>query len=358
MKWRSRARARAIFAALTIGVIGCQIIIPSDVPEFRCVGEDPSSCPSGLICVRGDCLPPSTETGDGGSDGRGEDARPDADADSGPFDLGGRCVGDVDCKAGLLCGTSTILTAAMIRSGSVCTKSCCSSADCADGFVCFATGTGGNYCVSAASADRTPTANGAAPGEDCTRGNQCRSGLCRDGRCLDTCCGDDECKAGTVCRITSVEGPTLDGGTVVRHTTWACALGNVDGKDNGDTTCLGSLECKNNNCAFSRPGSLRCNPTCCNANDCTALPGLENNVCGYATSGTDRLKQCFEPNSDGKVDGTPCVSSSDCQSRFCDAVEPKTCVRPCCTNADCPAGQGCRPSPQDTPFLRCVPEAL
>jgi hypothetical protein len=337
---------------VTALLVGCSMIVPDDVPTFRCTGSDPTSCPSGLVCdgVAGMCVTASAAP-DGGDDGEvdegGVDGGGDSDAPIGPAPVGADCISDGDCAAGLLCGTSTLLTTAIVPAGSkpFCTRTCCRSADCAVGFVCFPGGTGGNYCVAAKKANRTPPASGGKTGgQTCTDHDDCRSGLCTTGRCVDTCCDPDQCAAGSTCRIA----------TVNTHVGWACAPANGGAAVDLGAACggPGNIVCKNDNCVQPFSTGPRCTPPCCRASDCTAL-GFANNVCAYGQAGTDNLKWCFEPNGSGKANGQLCASNADCASRYCDA-ELGRCANVCCTSADCSAGESCRPSPDGTPFLRCV----
>ncbi len=350
-------RIRSVLAcsvATTMALVGCSLIVPSEVPEYRCSGVDPTSCPSGLVCdtTRLLCVPPATQP-DGSDDDvpidedAGTDAGADSDAPSGPSPLGGHCVVDGDCRSGLLCGTSTILTTAIVPANSkpICTKPCCTSAECGAGFVCFAGGTGGNYCVSADRADRSPPSTGGrVGGQACTTHTQCRSGLCTGGRCVDTCCEPSQCASGSTCRV----------GTVDAHTAWICAAPNGGSAKDLTLQCSGNADCKNDNCVQPFSANTRCTPTCCSAADCTAL-GFTNNVCAYGGAGNDQLKWCYEPNvSRGARDlGATCTDNGQCKSRYCDS-ELGRCATVCCTSADCASDETCRPSPVGTPFLRCV----
>lgn len=349
-----RARRAAYALLVTGGLIGCSLIVPNEVPTYHCTGTAPSSCPSGLVCdpVALVCVNPSA-IDDGGEDvvvdeeDAGKDAGNDQDAPVRPSPLGGSCIVDGDCAAGLLCGTSSVLTTTIVPTNSkpVCTQPCCRSSDCATGFVCFPGGTGGNYCVAAAKADRDPPATGGkAGGTTCTSDLHCRSGLCTAGRCVDTCCDPAHCASGATCRIATVNG----------HVGWACGLPNPPpAKDLGDDTCgSNNANCKNDNCVQPFSPKSRCTPPCCSARDCTDL-GFANNVCAYGQAGNDHIKWCFAPNASGKPVGETCGANTDCASRYCDA-ELGRCANVCCTSADCANGETCRPSPGGTPYLRCV----
>lgn len=350
----SSARRRRWLPALALApclVASCSILVPNEVPDYQCIGSDPSSCPSGFVCdaVSLLCVTPAALV-EGGPD---VEQRPDAgsgDATNdrekpGPADVGGNCVLDTDCKTGLLCGTSTILTTAIVPTTSqpICTKPCCTSADCDAGFICFAGGTGGNYCVAAGKAERpAPSTGGKAPGESCATAADCRSALCAATKCVDTCCQATNCAAGTTCRVTSGQD----------HIAWACAAPNGGAAKDLAAPCVDNVECKNDNCVTGTFPQKRCTPPCCSASDCAAL-GFANNVCAYGAGGNDQLKWCFVPNVGGVPLGAACNANNDCQSRYCDS-ELGTCASACCTTADCPTGQECRPSAVNTPFLRCV----
>lgn len=349
-------RALAYASAATMALVGCSLIVPGDVPEYRCTAGDPASCPSGfvcdgatLLCVSGSTPPDAGEEDVVEDDEAGTDAGLDRDAPSGPSPLGGDCVVDGDCTSGLLCGTSTLLTTAIVPANSkpICTRPCCKSSDCAAGFVCYSGGTGGNYCVKAERAGRNPPSTGGrAGGQTCSGNTQCRSGLCTGGRCVDTCCEPAQCASGSTCRV----------GAVNAHAAWVCGApnGGAGGRDLGET-CGASASgavCANDNCVLPFSSGYRCTPPCCSAKDCVDL-GFANNVCAYGSAGNDQLKWCFEPNASGKALGASCTANTDCASRYCDS-ELSRCANVCCTNADCGTDETCRPSPVGTPFLRCV----
>lgn len=348
-------RTLAIGAALGVALLfGCQVLVPSDLPEFSCASTDPGACPNGMVCDAnlGRCITPSAvideDAGDAEDDGDGgTDARPDQDA--GPAELGATCVVDGDCKS-KLCGTSTVLTTAIVPTNSkpLCTQTCCTSADCAAGFVCFGAATGGNYCVRAERAQRDlPTSGGKGPGASCTKATDCRSGLCQSTRCVDTCCVASECGPGTTCRVKDLDVPPPN------RLIWACAAPNGGAaKDTAiSSTCNSTTECKNDNCVGFP--TKRCTPSCCSNAQC-ASQGFAGYVCAYGTSGNDQLKWCFEPNSvaDAGI-GASCGGNMDCASRYCDVGSAK-CAQPCCRDSDCPSNNLCRPSPVGTPYLRCV----
>jgi hypothetical protein len=341
--------AIASAVACVAALVGCQLLVPGDVPEFRCVGSDPSACPLGLVCdtTTSRCVQPASIQ-DAGEERVVDDDPPDApidDAEAGPADIGGACINDEDCKPGLLCGDSFSLTSAIIDNKGLCTKPCCTSDDCPPSFVCFGAGTGGSYCVPADKAQRSPTGFN-KPGEACDSGADCRSGLCNGGRCVDGCCSADDCAEGTTCRIFHVEVPPP------ARETWACAAPAI-GVGVGQS-CQGGVKCQNDNCAGT---PLKCRPPCCNSQECVAI-GSNFGVCAYGAillSNTFE-KWCLDENQKGpKALGESCSGHHDCESLFCD-YQSKKCLAVCCVDEDCRPGEVCRPSPVTTPYLRCVPD--
>lgn len=352
MNARVRRTMASSLVTTAVALVGCTLIVPNEMPAYRCVVGEPSSCPSGLTCDSASlrCVAARAPTDSGAQHvdddaSAGADAKGEHDEPAGPSPIGGDCVVDGDCAEGLLCGTSTILTTAIASASSkpICTAPCCRSSDCPTGFVCFSGGTGGNYCVAASKAKRAPPPTGGrAPGQACGAHDQCRSGLCDAGRCVDTCCEPGQCAPGSTCRISTVDG----------HASWACGAPNAEPAKALTMACSGNVDCANDNCVQPFSAGRRCTPTCCGASDCAAL-GFINNVCAYGSAGNDHLKWCFEPNASGAPLGATCAADTDCASRYCDS-ELGRCADVCCTTADCASGESCKPSPVGTPYLRCV----
>ncbi len=344
-------RTRALGGALAAFVlVGCQLIVSSELPAFKCASDAPGACPNGNVCdlATGTCVASvDVPTEDAGGDvdaASPVDAAPDGDGAVGPLALGEKCRVDAECQS-KVCGTSTLLTTPITAaSGPICTKTCCTSADCPSGFICFGGATGGNYCVPAAQASRQPPATGgSAPGVACTRNDQCRSGLCEI-RCVDTCCKPGDCAAGTVCRVK----------TVAQHDIWVCAAAQGGATKGTQTACTTNGECLTDVCIPG--GGGQCRPPCCGASTCQAF---NNGHCRYGDTGVagETFKFClFSTQTSRKDLGESCLSDSDCRTDFCDP-EFKKCADVCCVDSDCAAlgaGFTCRPSAVGTPFLRCV----
>lgn len=346
-----RTRRRGIFyvcAGLAWLAAACSLIVDGQVGEFKCSGIEPSACPSGMICnaAKSKCVQPGfRDPNDPGPIPPGQE---DIDGQvSGPAGLGIPCVFDRECLPGLVCGSSTMLTTEVVPAGSssICTKPCCTSKECGDNYVCFAPGTGGNYCIAAEKAQRMVAfENGKTGGEPCGAPEECRSGLCTDGVCNDTCCTQKDCAVGSTCRASNISG----------HVGWTCALDKDAGKELNEP-CTSPDECQNENCvAVDSPSSKGCVPSCCSASDCDTQ-GFPNAACVYGNSGLDNLKWCLKTQLNGPLDaGARCNDDKDCRTRVCDA-EQGVCVTACCSDNDCAPGEACKPSLVATPRLRCVP---
>ncbi len=347
MARRPALRRFAIAAfGVAILVVGCQVIVGSDVPEVRCGSADPSACPTGLTCdlalgrcVTADAL--DVEVPDVDGDAAVGDAR--ADQDGGLLPLGSPCRVDGEC-ATTLCGTNAMLTPPITSAGAtgpVCTKTCCTSADCDLGFVCFGAGTGGNYCIAGTKLGRA-TMGSKSPGASCASGTECRSGACENMRCLDTCCADGACTNGTVCRIVAIDAG-------VTHDTWACAA--PTGTKDAGSKCANNPECRSNACVPTANGD--CRTPCCGRQSCTSA-GFPNHQCFPLLSSGDYFWSCYElVGGSSKANGEACQGDVECASRLCDA-ELKQCAEPCCIDRDCPSTQVCRPASTGPAFLRCV----
>lgn len=343
----------AVVLALTAG--GCSILVAGDVPDVACV-DTASACPAGLRCdtatkrcVSVDGSTPVTEGGD--EDVLTDDVRDgasDGDA-SGPQDLGSMCRLDADCKS-KLCASSTILTTVITATtGPICTSPCCTSAECPSTFVCFNGGTGGGYCVPSTLAQRTPPATGGkGAGVSCAANGECRSGLCTGApkSCLDTCCVATDCGGTSTCRLKSVASPPPS------HVVWACAPSEPGAtKVPGDSCTPGLTECRSDNCINNL-----CRPPCSNTTSCRTVAGFTSGHCLYGSDGSDHFRFCFGTTTGTDLPaGQPCTTNGDCQSDYCDD-EIKQCANVCGKDADCAAGEACRPSAVNTPKLRCVPK--
>lgn len=350
---RGLRRRYVVSAMLAVGLVGCELIVSSTVPDFHCTPGVAGACPENMFCDPGSlaCVAGVASEGglDGGTDRDSPTGKEDADTGSKLAAIGQPCSTGAPCAAGLLCGTPNILTTSIVKTTeSICTRTCCTSGDCPDGFVCFGSGTGGNYCVAADRAKRTSGLGAKGPGATCTDNAQCRSGVCSDGHCLDLCCAEDDCTAGTTCRVKSIATPPP------ARENWVCALPEPGANlVVGAGSCGGSSgTCKNDNCAGF---PLRCRPPCCSSAQC---PGLASNLsfCSYGTflTTSSSTKWCFDKLADaGAPVGSACNGNGDCAEKFCDQ-DTRVCGRVCCRDSDCAESEQCLPQSTGTPLLRCV----
>jgi hypothetical protein len=103
------------------------------------------------------------------------------------------------CDSDIVCPTDTHCLDSVVK-GSICTVTCCSSGDCANGLVCKNVGNGSAFCMRAS--DVGIPAVGISPANTtCRSGIDCRSGICQSGRCVDGCCGQLSCGSGGTCAL-------------------------------------------------------------------------------------------------------------------------------------------------------------
>jgi hypothetical protein len=396
------AVAFAVSAALAVVLAGgCEVLVPDTVPTFGCTGTNANVCPASQICAPslGKCIdrshactivdsmcPPGTHCNagtqmcdpdgsdaSGGDDGGGTDASavdaplPPADGnlpDLGPIDsgkcttVGCPCTRNGDCDSDI-CADSTILTS-VDTTGKVCTKPCCASSDCPTDFVCFAPGTGGNYCVTKTMLSR-PNLGNVPGGGTCATNEVCRSGKCGSaGLCLDACCTTnsstpiaESCAAGSQCALDSQTG----------HTVLQCT-GNSGTKINGDSCSSSGTPCHGAACESdpTNPPFNECLVPCCSTPSCGS---------GFACFDIQNVGQmdwfplCSQPtgnDTDGQpltigsgAMGATCNKNRDCRSVHCLGGR---CSDVCCTDADCAAVSGWKCQPTITAgtngvFLRC-----
>jgi hypothetical protein len=311
------------------------------------VVDNPESvCPEGQVCAPrgGGCIPQAEAcSADNCAPPKQCDAstqqciNPTAD-----LALGAPCGSDKECASGV-CATTGMLAGAIKGPKGVCSKPCCTSNQCTLGFVCYAPGTGGRYCLHSDVVGRPATLGIVDVGSACSAAKDCRSGLCQDGRCLDTCCSDANCQNGTSCRVVDVAGKSFFG----------CAV--PPGTSAGNVACASATECASNFCA-AYAGQQRCVAPCCSSSDdCGKADGAPV-LCVNARSGPSKptFAACVGtlPKGANKSYGDTCTANDDCTSGLCDAVTAR-CSSVCCLDSDCPRDSPCRPAPSGV--LRCVP---
>ncbi|MBX3181825.1 MAG: hypothetical protein KIT72_11815 [Polyangiaceae bacterium] len=293
--------ARWCSLALAWGAtLGCSVALPGELERVECSAEGhlgPPACDPGQVCARSVCTACQAEERCGNAIDDDCNGLVD-DGCHGAEGYGAPCADDAACLPELVCV------------GGACTRTCCRSEDCPEGWVCGV----GKVC------QRAPglALGGLRAGAHCETGGVCRSGRCEGGRCVDTCCASADCGAEMSCAAAPA-------GARCRP-----AQAGEDG-----APCHHGGECSSNAC-LGEPAP-RCAALCCSDSDCGGAAACAfvagGSACAvYDPAGAPRAKR-----------GEPCGAHTDCASGVCEADR---CEGPCCTDADCPApGERCRPLP-------------
>jgi len=383
------------FLAAVFAVGACTAIVPEELPVFTCTPHVSGACASGSycsasgtcaackgaevacdgvdedcdgvtdngpLCGGGTCVDGRCEGVDGGplADGGPPpdvyacnatncpapsacDAKTNSCVRGGSAAEGASCVADSVCTTGI-CAQSGAVPADWVAGGRFCTKTCCSSSECAAGSVCASAGTGGRYCVKA-SLLGVGSVGAKSVGASCSGGEACRSGRCEGGSCTDVCCDDDSCGSGQRCTVVAVGlGSSREDGLHCRA---------ASGKSpNG--TCSSGSQCSSGVCRKVSANFLEpqlCMAPCCSSSACGAAVGLLSVYqlrCSYERpDGSNAVvASCREgANAAGKRIGEACTVDGDCYSNQCDSVLGK-CTDVCCADTDCAS---------EAPGWRCVP---
>jgi hypothetical protein len=359
-------------AVTACSAAGCEAIVGDTIPTFACSGTSASACPGNQICAPalGKCVDratactlvacsgglscdPGTQlciTGavDGGpidgtvpdiDSGGADTSLPDVAIDAGCTDTGCPCTRNGDCASNM-CEDSSVLTSAV--TGKICTKPCCASSECGADNVCFAAGTGGNYCVPKGVVNRNVALGDSLGGAACADASSCRSGLCgTNGKCLDACCTDTSCTNGTQCAYNTETG----------HNVLQCATVSP-GTRLQDATCTSNGECHGNFCYNDPVLGGTCEVPCCNSSVC----GAGDACFDVQVTAPDWVPLCVSGQQLGSAKlGETCTVKTDCITGHCLGGK---CTDVCCSDADCAAVQGwiCQPLLAESGiFLRCGP---
>jgi hypothetical protein len=364
-----------LLIATGIAGSGCELVVPDTVPAFSCIPGDPDVCPSdavcapttrqcitrsqactvqgcppGLSCDRGTlaCGAGSPDGGASTSDGSagspdgdtnspdGGTGSPDGDSFTTNHSLGSHCSGPSDCATGICGDQLTVGSSVFDAAGqaSFCTKPCCTSADCDESTICFATAAGGNLCVRPEWLGRATTLGNALGGAQCSSDSNCRSGLCAGASCADTCCSaaeaQAECAPGETCAFGPFPGRTFD-----THLTAFCST--PPGIGANGSACANSSQCASGLCAPQTFG-MACHDACRNSADC----GSSTQECGYSVAMSAVVTVC-SASPGTATEGSSCANNGDCQSGFCDSASSQ-CTDVCFADTDCTVdGWRCRP---------------
>jgi hypothetical protein len=321
-------------------------------PDQICLPELMTCVDRGTACSTAGCVPPKRC-----------DMTTQKCVDPPSVTDGGACSMSSQCTSQICGDASTLGSTFTQRNGAVCTRVCCTSADCIAGSVCYAAGTGGSYCVpSSMLAGRAATPGSAVGGVTCSSNSDCRSGLCgASHKCLDSCCSDGECQNGTLCALNTETGNTV----------FQCS--DSPGTRGQNDSCSRNSDCKSGICFNYGDNTFperHCVSACCGSSNCGAVDfGFGNSypaACYDATStdssvfGTSTDAICLGVQNVGTTPlGGNCTQNSDCRSFRC-LSSAKKCTDVCCTDADCAAAGSwaCRPTAVGTAtYLRCEPVA-
>ena len=254
---------------------------------------------------------------------------------------GGPCTAPSECDGLDRFYEGVLGTTVLQQTGKgICSKTCCTSADCPLGLVCYAPGTSGKYCVDPAKLGR-PKPGNAGPGDTASRPEDCRSGLLEGTQCVDVCCIEADCKGGTHCTL----------GKVSDHTTFACRP--WPGTKAQDDKCGGGgVDCRSSICepqnVFPYTYTDRCIDACCGSAGCNDL--LQGTLGDYATrcayfvnnGSSEPFAICGAgaPSGPRTALGGGCGKNDDCRSGVC---LNSLCSDVCCTDKDCAsAGMRCK----------------
>jgi hypothetical protein len=380
------AVAFALVGACLIATGGCEAIVSDNLPTGSCAPDNvQGGCPPGYICYQGQCAFMAPQAGGAGGGGGGGGGGRDAGGgggggaggggggggggaggaggggggaggggggggvDAGCVGGGGSCSGFGDCCS-KICGDENALGQAVYTSAgshNVCTAPCCTSDDCAAGLVCYAPGTGSNYCVDPRWIGRQPPQSSpGAIGTPCTTGSQCRSGICDTtaGACTDTCCATSSCGAGINCQLSTFPGAV----NVDDHFTWSCKATPQSGGP--QAVCGQDTDCASNKCISFNGTNGECVQACRNSPSCPsqyvcAPTILINGADGGIENNGDAFAACFfqTPPPGSGATGSACSGASAdaaCRSNSCDTAQ-SVCSDMCFADADC-TGLVCR----------------
>ncbi len=159
--------------------------------------QDSQCGPPQSVCERGACTPGCGEAG-GATCSIGQFCQLDHGRCEAPGTgaLGSSCTRDNDCGSGQ-CSASL----------GVCTAACSRALDCPAGFGCVEV-SGGHRCVPAAAVSGATFS--LAAGAACSSPGQCRSNLCDGGACVDVCAENGDCTGGLVCRMSERPAASSD----------------------------------------------------------------------------------------------------------------------------------------------------
>ncbi|MFW5921209.1 MAG: hypothetical protein ACOCUS_05160 [Polyangiales bacterium] len=212
-----------------------------------------------------------------------------------PKPLGESCTVDKECESGLCMSASAL----GVGEGRVCGTACCSSAGCPSGTVCWVSEAGARSCLPAHAVGVSEPGTG-MPGDDCSSGGDCRSGICGAASglgCVGHCTSGAQC-GGNDCTLARVD---INGSERV---SFVCAAGPGSGEFGDD--CGSDDDCRAGACIETWLGNY-CTRACGSQDDCPF-----GAICDSATTPTDDVvSACFYSGSGGEP---LCCSDGQCES--------------------------------------------
>lgn len=299
--------AGALASALGLAA-GCMLLVPGEPTDVRCTEEGaigPPVCPAGTYCREGLCQ-------------------------EGPPGLGEPCDESGACGPGDRCFDPQSVG---VPGMPLCSRPCCSSADCGvgTGLVCAVLGPG-KMCLPAEAWGR-PDPGTLFAGEPCGADTDCRSGVCspEGGHCVDACCSDAECGL-------------FAGACRERGDGWTCepaagpALRYLE-------PCESADDCASGLCLDWPDGARRCAAPCCSSEECGELEvggAVLPILCVPLQRGAAIVHACaLVTKGDASLAvGEPCDDPAQCRGGRCILDEDsgqKICSDVCCTDASCGA---------------------
>jgi hypothetical protein len=220
------------------------------------------------------------------------------------------CTFDEECRSGRCYQRSAL---GLNGDGGICSRACCTDANCADDQYCAATGSGARGCVPGT---RRPPAT-------CGRSGDCPSGECRHG-----------------------------------STTYVC--GADEGGSAGGRICLGPSDCASGLCTCD--GFLctgYCLDACGSALDCPSPPfwAVDEVACVYASYG-GWVSVCAYSDDEAEFgdlsNGAPCTSPDQCRDGYCVPGTDRYCADTCCNDSQCAMNEHCAPVNNGGWEMRCM----
>lgn len=263
-----------------------------------------------------------------------------------PLRPGSSCSGDADCESGVCVESAALGLTGNV--GKICSRACCSDADCGNDNICLVRGNGTRLCVPPGLVGRVTKGDN----EACERDDECASGKCdpvgQDGSstCRRLCTTDLDC-VGAAHGVSCIYQPTLG---FIAPAGFVCGEATPEGIPLGGSCLPAPNRCDSGLCVATVAFiDGVCNDTC--GATCNSGAGY---VCSYETLAPSRLPLCVKTTGSATL-GQSCSQSDECGEGRC--VNGR-CSQVCCNDDDC-GGSHCRPiSGEDGYGMYCTEAGL